>query len=62
MILDGRGELVWAGYFENKFGPQAYNMMVQNYKGEDFLTFWVGTDSVRGHGTGFYYMVCIGLV
>ncbi|KAK5175890.1 uncharacterized protein LTR77_001030 [Saxophila tyrrhenica] len=57
MILDRRGELVWAHHFENKFGGQAYDLMVQRYKGEDYLTFWLGDDRVRGHGAGSYYLL-----
>lgn len=57
MVLDRRGELVWAHHFENKFGGQAYDFMVQNYKGEDYLTFWLGDDRVRGHGAGAYYLL-----
>ena len=56
-ILDQRGELVWGHHFDNKFGGEAYNFLVQNYKGQDYLTFWLGDDRVRGHGAGFYYMV-----
>ena len=56
-ILDERGELVWYHYFENSFGGQAYNFLVQKYKGEDHLTFWLGDDRVRGHGAGVYYLV-----
>lgn len=58
MILDRHGKLVWAKHFDNKFGGQAYDFMVQEYQGEHFLTFWLGDDRVRGHGSGFYYMVC----
>ena len=57
MILDSRGELVWSKHFDNKFGGQAYDLMVQRYQEQDFLTFWLGDDRVRGHGSGFYYMV-----
>jgi hypothetical protein len=57
MILDRRGELVWAHHFENKFGGQAYDLMVQQYQGQDYLTFWLGDDRVRGHGAGFYYLL-----
>ena len=56
-ILDARGELVWHHYFENSWGGQAYNFLVQKYMGEDHLTFWLGDDRVRGHGAGFYYLV-----
>jgi hypothetical protein len=57
MILDERGELVWTHHFDNKFGGQAYDLQVQQYRGEDYLTFWLGDDRVRGHGSGWYYMV-----
>lgn len=53
MILDWQGELVWTldGYSQN------YQLSVQEYKGETYLTFWAGDDGVRGHGAGTYYMV-----
>lgn len=57
MILDQHGELVWAKHFDNKFGGQAYDFMVQEYQGQEYLTFWLGDDRVRGHGSGYYYMV-----
>lgn len=52
MILDQDGHLVW-------FKPmgQTYNMNVQTYKGQEYLTFWSGDDSIVGHGEGTYYMV-----
>lgn len=54
-ILDQDGLLVWtfAGL------GQIYNFMVQEYLGEQYLTFWAGNDAVGGHGAGFYYMVMI---
>jgi hypothetical protein len=52
MILDQDGHVVWA-----KAWGRTYNMNVQTYKGEDFITFWVGNDGVVGHGEGTYYMV-----
>ena len=55
MILDAKGNLIW---MEGKFG-QAMDFKVQRYKGEDYLTFWTGTDSGT-HGTGSYYMVSSG--
>lgn len=58
MILDSRGEMVWFAHFANEYGGQAYDLRVQRYDGEDYLTFWSGDDSVRGHGAGHYYMVC----
>ncbi|SMQ45646.1 unnamed protein product [Zymoseptoria tritici ST99CH_1A5] len=57
MLLDQRGDLVWAHHFENDFGGQAYDFTVQKYQGNDYLTFWLGDDRVRGHGSGFYYML-----
>ncbi|TVY80467.1 hypothetical protein LSUE1_G004431 [Lachnellula suecica] len=52
-ILDQSGHLVWTigGY------DQIYNLMVQEYLGEQYLTFWAGNDAVGGHGAGFYYML-----
>jgi hypothetical protein len=57
MLLDERGNLIWAKHFGNDFGGQAYDFKVQSYRGEQFLTFWLGDDRVRGHGSGSYYMV-----
>lgn len=53
MIIDGRARLVWTG----PAYVQPYNLQVQTYRGEQFLTFWAGDDGVKGHGSGFYYMV-----
>lgn len=57
MILDGNGTMIWSEHFANEFGGQAYDLRVQKYHGEDYLTFWLGDDRVRGHGAGHYYMV-----
>jgi hypothetical protein len=57
MLLDERGDLIWAKHFDNEFGGQAYDAMVQAYQGQDYLTFWLGDDRIRGHGSGFYYML-----
>ncbi len=53
-ILDRSGHLIWSigGY------DQIYNLMVQEYNSQKYLTFWAGNDAVGGHGAGFYYMVC----
>lgn len=59
MILDSRGDLVWSKHFANEWGGQAYDLMVQHYQGQDYLTFWTGDDQVRGHGSGAYMMVSI---
>ncbi|KAI1618831.1 ASST-domain-containing protein [Exophiala viscosa] len=52
-ILDGQGRLVWS----NTNYVQPYNLQVQTYHGEQFLTLWAGNDGVKGHGAGFYYML-----
>lgn len=57
MILDQRGDLIWARHFDNQYGGQAYDFKVQKYGNKDYLTFWLGDDRVRGHGSGSYYML-----
>jgi hypothetical protein len=57
MLLDQRGNLVWTKAYNNDYGGQAYGLEVQTYRGQEYLTFWVGDDRVRGHGSGSYYMV-----
>ncbi|KAJ5669870.1 hypothetical protein N7462_010940 [Penicillium macrosclerotiorum] len=52
MILDQEGHLVWFKELHT-----TYNANVYTYKGERYLTFWVGDDSIRGHGDGIYYML-----
>ncbi|KAK6956165.1 hypothetical protein Daesc_001438 [Daldinia eschscholtzii] len=46
-ILDSNGDLIWTSGWN---GQQLYNLMVQEYKGEKYLTFWAGDDAVGGHG------------
>ncbi|KAH7310496.1 ASST-domain-containing protein [Stachybotrys elegans] len=54
-ILDQNGHLVWTtSWGENQ---QMYNLQVQEYKGNKYLTFWAGNDAVGGHGAGKYYML-----
>ncbi|KAK5206035.1 hypothetical protein LTR47_005036 [Exophiala xenobiotica] len=53
IIFDGHGGLVWT----DPTYVQPYNLQVQTYRGERFLTFWAGDDGVKGHGSGFYYML-----
>ena len=48
------GSLVWGP--DRHYG-EVYNFQVQQYKGEDYLVFWAGDDSIGGHGEGKYYMV-----
>ncbi|KAI5208201.1 hypothetical protein E4T39_01518 [Aureobasidium subglaciale] len=52
-ILDNHGELVWSQPVKG----QAYNLKVQEYKGERVLTYWVGDDAVGGHGEGYFYLL-----
>lgn len=54
-ILDHNGQLVWTSGWDNK---QIYNLMTQEYRGHNYITFWAGDDTVGGHGAGSYYMVC----
>ncbi|CAK7209957.1 hypothetical protein SBRCBS47491_000622 [Sporothrix bragantina] len=51
-IYDTRGNLVW---MDTQWG-QAMGVTVQQYRGEDFLTFWHGTDNGT-FGEGKYYML-----
>ncbi|KAK0364018.1 hypothetical protein LTR02_003786 [Friedmanniomyces endolithicus] len=53
-ILDASGSLVWTS---NDYHGQAYNLQVQEYHGESYLTFWAGDNSVGGHGVGQYFML-----
>ncbi|PYH89350.1 hypothetical protein BO71DRAFT_434883 [Aspergillus ellipticus CBS 707.79] len=52
MILDQDGHMIWT----KNYG-QTYNLNVYQFKGQDYLTFWVGNDAVVGHGQGIYYML-----
>jgi hypothetical protein len=54
MILDDRGDLVWFW----PLGSEEQDVMdfkVQSYRGEDVLTFWVGTHT--GYGQGEYLIL-----
>ncbi|ORY62133.1 ASST-domain-containing protein [Pseudomassariella vexata] len=53
-ILDHNGHLIWTTRWHDQ---QLYNLMVQEYRGDNYLTFWAGNDAVGGHGAGFYYML-----
>ncbi|KAI0858009.1 Arylsulfotransferase-domain-containing protein [Xylaria cubensis] len=53
-IFDSRGELVWA---DDSYGV-VFNLQVQTYKGENYLTFWSSPEgAIRGYGRGTYYML-----
>lgn len=58
LIYDPSGELVW---IETRFG-MVMDLNVQRYRGEDYLTFWVGhDDGVRGEGS-YYLVSCLRLL
>lgn len=52
VILDKNGNLVWT---EQKWG-QAMDVKVQNYQGNDYITFWTGSDNGT-FGSGNYLMI-----
>ena len=52
-ILNNDGELIWA----QSTGGQAYDFKVQDLLGKKYLSYWVGDDRIRGHGSGEYVMV-----
>ncbi|KAI1744750.1 Arylsulfotransferase-domain-containing protein [Xylaria scruposa] len=53
-IFDSRGELVWG---DESYGI-VFNLQVQTYKGENYLTFWASPEgSINGYGRGTYYML-----
>ncbi|GMG43718.1 unnamed protein product [Aspergillus oryzae var. brunneus] len=52
LIFDNKGDLVW---MEDRFG-MVMDFRVQRYRGEDYLTFWVGEDDgTRGLGLDSTY-------
>jgi hypothetical protein len=53
-IMDHEGHLVYTIPWN---GQQMYNLQVQEYKGEKYLTFWAGDDTVGGHGAGTIFML-----
>jgi hypothetical protein len=55
LLLDNRGELVW---YHNEKGA-VHNIQVQEYKGNRYITYWVGDDDYFGHGSGYYKMVSL---
>lgn len=44
VILDAKGNLIW---MDNDKFHQAMNFKVQQYKGEDYLTFWTKTKKTK---------------
>lgn len=54
LILDSNGSLIWTA--DQQYG-EIYNFRSQMYRGERYLTFWAGVDTIGGHGAGKYYML-----
>jgi len=54
MILDMSGNLVWSA--PGQFGDASANTKIQQYHGEDYLTFWAG-EKLQESGLGSYYML-----
>ena len=54
MIFDDRGDLVWFWPLESE-EQDVMDFKVQSYRGEDVLTFWVGTHT--GYGKGEYLIL-----
>ncbi|CBF80796.1 hypothetical protein AN8558.2 [Aspergillus nidulans FGSC A4] len=52
MILDAQGELVWMKHNWDT----THDFKVQRYRGEDYLTYWEGSQ-VEGRGYGSWYML-----
>lgn len=57
VILDHAGELVWR---QAGFDGDTQDLRVQEYRGEKFLTFWVGTER-DSQKKGVWYMVSIAI-
>jgi len=54
MLIDpDDGHQIW---FLEGYGT-TYNLDIQTYRGEDYLTWWTGDNALRDHGKGYYYMV-----
>ena len=52
MIIDAEGHMVWFKEYTT-----TYNANFVTYKGERYLAFWAGDDTIRGHGEGTCYLV-----
>ncbi|KAL1306234.1 hypothetical protein AAFC00_004325 [Neodothiora populina] len=52
-IVDNNGDLIWARTTDG----QAYDLVVHDVDGKQYLTYWIGDDRIRGHGQGDYYML-----
>jgi hypothetical protein len=51
-MLDHRGNLLW--HHQEK--GSIHNIQVQNYHGDNFITYWVGDDEIPGYGAGSGYI------
>lgn len=52
LLLDQNGHAVW----QHEERGTIKSFEVQTYRGDDYLTFWVGDDNFYGHGRGYYKM------
>ncbi|GAA6009171.1 hypothetical protein JCM10207_004294 [Rhodosporidiobolus poonsookiae] len=55
LIMDNNGSLVWSGYDAGY--TNSMDLRVQQYKGEDVLTFFQGDFFSGGYGNGSWYML-----
>ena len=53
LLLNNDGNLIWHHHDTGAI----HNAQVQQYKGHDYITYWVGDDNFWGHGAGYYKMV-----
>lgn len=53
MMLDENGDVVWSHWERGTI----HNLQVQQYRGDNYITFWVGDDEFFGHGHGYFKMV-----
>ena len=53
LLLDNGGNLIWHHHDTGAI----HNAQVQQYKGHNYITYWVGDDGFFGHGAGYYKMV-----
>lgn len=55
LILDNQGRLVW----HRQERGAVHTLQVQQYKGNHYLTYWVGDDQYWGFGRGYVKMVSL---
>ncbi|GAA5907935.1 hypothetical protein JCM6882_001532 [Rhodosporidiobolus microsporus] len=55
LVMDNNGSLVWSGYEDGY--TDSMDLRVQQYKGEDVLTFFQGDFFSGGYGNGSWYIL-----